>query len=67
MNKPTVEQGGVRVANHGKELKCIDCGSRLFTEYNKHVLACEECGQLFDTEKDFEIEQKETKPNSGQV
>lgn len=47
------------MANHGKELKCIDCGSREFTEYNKHILACEECGQLFDTTKDFECKQKQ--------
>lgn len=51
------------MAYHGKELKCIDCGSRLFTEYNNHILACEECGQLFDTSKDFKP--KETEESEG--
>ena len=35
------------------KLECIDCGSRLFVEYGNGLLSCEDCGQMFDIEKDF--------------
>ena len=49
------------MAEHGKELKCIDCGKREFVEYNGPILACEDCGQFFDTRKDFGDARQNTK------
>lgn len=39
---------------HGTGLYCLDCGKTEFAEYNKGVLFCVSCGELFNTEKDFD-------------